>query len=363
MFKNICTLIALTLLFIGDLSAQEVRKYSNEFLSLGVGARALAMGNAQNASVSDVTAGFWNPAGLAQLEYVQVGAMHSEWFAGIAKYDYASIALPISNGKRALGLSAIRFGVDDIPNTLFIIEPDGSINYDNVTTFSAADYAFLLSYAQKINKLNVGANVKVIHRSVGSFAKSWGFGLDVGAQLAVNKNLTLGLTIKDLTTTVNAWSFDFTEEEKEMLALTDNVIPSSSTELTGQRAILGAAYNFNITEKLALLAEANFDFTFDGKRNVLVKSDFMSIDPHFGLELGFNKSIFLRGGMNNIQQFTDDLTGSTLTSTQPNAGIGIKIKELQIDYAFTGFNRVDDGVYSHIFSLVFNFSGEGENKQ
>ncbi|MEZ4883826.1 MAG: PorV/PorQ family protein [Chitinophagales bacterium] len=356
MFKNICTIIILALLLLGELSAQEVRKYSNEFLSLGVGARALAMGNAQNASVNDVTAGFWNPAGLTGLNNLQVGAMHSEWFAGIAKYDYASLALPISNGERALGLSVIRFGVDDIPNTLFIIEPDGSINYDNVTTFSAADYAFLFSYAQKIKKLNVGANIKVIHRTVGTFAKSWGFGLDIGAQLAVSENFHLGLTIKDLTTTINAWSFNFTEEEKQMLALTDNVIPSSSVELTGQRAILGGAYNFKFGEKLALLAEANLDFTFDGKRNVLVKSDFMSIDPHFGLELGFDNAIFLRGGMNNIQQFTDDLTGNTLTSTQPSAGIGIKIKELQIDYAFTGFNRVDDGVYSHIFSLVFNFS-------
>ncbi len=359
MFKNTCTLILLTLLFVGELSAQEVRKYSNEFLSLGVGARALAMGNAQNASVNDVTSGYWNPAGLSQIENIQVGAMHSEWFAGIAKYDYASIALPISDGKRALGISAIRFGVDDIPNTLFIIEPDGSINYNNVTTFSAADYAFLLTYAQKINKLNVGANIKVIHRTVGTFANSWGFGLDIGAQLAVSKNFNIGLTVKDLTTTINAWSFDFTQEEKEMLALTDNVIPSSSVELTGQRVVLGGAYNFNFSEKLALLAEANLDFTFDGKRNVLIKSDFMSVDPHFGLELGFANSIFLRGGINNIQEFTDDLTGEILSSSQPNAGIGIKIRELQIDYAFTGFNRVDDGVYSHIFSLVFNFNEKG----
>lgn len=351
-------LLIFTLFLCTEVAAQEVRKYSNEFLSLGVGARALAMGNAQNASVNDVTSAYWNPSGLAQLEGIQVGALHSEWFAGIAKYDYAGVALPISNGKRTLGLSAIRFGVDDIPNTLFIIEPDGSINYNNVTTFSAADYAFLLSYAQKVGeKLNVGANIKVIHRTVGSFAKSWGFGLDVGAQYAVNENFTLGLTIKDLTTTLNAWSFGFTEEEKEMLALTDNVIPVNSVELTGQRAILGAAYNFNISEKLQLLTEANLDFTFDGQRNVLVKSDFMSIDPHFGLELGFDNTIFLRGGINNIQQFTDDLDGSTFTSSQPNAGLGIKIKELQIDYAFTGFNRVDDGVYSHIFSLVFDFGG------
>ena len=73
-------------------------------------------------------------------------------------------------------------------NTLFLVEPDGSINYNNIQSFSSADYAFLFSFAQKLKetenkKINFGVNAKVIHRTVGSFAKAWGFGLDAGLQM------------------------------------------------------------------------------------------------------------------------------------------------------------------------------------
>ncbi|MDX2048323.1 MAG: hypothetical protein SFU87_16150, partial [Chitinophagaceae bacterium] len=166
----------------------QFRKYSNEFLNIGAGARGLAMGGSQVASVTDGTAGYWNPAGLTHIkDYPVLSMMHAEYFAGIGKYDYAGLALPLSDKKRSIGISVLRFAVDDIPNTLFLVEPDGSINYNNIRSFSSADYAFLFSYAQSIKntedkKISFGANAKVIHRSVGSFAKAWGFGLDAGLQ-------------------------------------------------------------------------------------------------------------------------------------------------------------------------------------
>ena len=340
----------MALLGAQKLEAQKVRTYSNEFLSLGVGARGLAMGGAQSASVGDVTAAYWNPAGLAQVNDIQLAAMHAEWFAGIAKYDYLAAALPIIDDKRAIGISAIRFGVDDIPNTLYLIEPDGSVNYDNLTTFSAADYAFLLSYGQQIKKFNVGGTAKIIYRKVGGFANAWGFGLDVGARYDINDHFVLGLNLKNITTTVNTWSFNFTEEEKQILEATDNVIPKNSVELTGTRAILGAAYKTTIKSKFGILAELDLDATFDGKRNTLIKSDFMSIDPRFGLELDYDRLVFLRFGINNFQQYTND-DGKKVTSLQPNFGIGLNIRQIHIDYAFTGLNRASDGLYSHIFSL------------
>lgn len=330
------------------------RTYSNEFLSLGVGARALAMGNAQAASVNDVTASYWNPAGLNQLNRLQVAAMHAEWFAGISKYDYIGIAAPIDNGKRAIGFTAIRFGIDDIPNTLFVVAPDGSINYDNITKFSAADYAFLLSYGQNWKKVRLGANAKIIHRRVGKFATAWGMGLDLGLQYMPTSKFTLGATLKDFPVTYNTWKYSFTEEEKQALALTDNIIPRSSVEITGQKLVLGAAYQFSIGQKIHLLSELNFNFTFDGKRNTLIKSDFTSIDPTFGLELNYDQIVFLRGGINNIQQLTNN-SGEKVTALQPNAGIGVRIKELQIDYALTGLNRLSDGIYSHVISLKIDF--------
>src|ERR1051325_354254 len=87
------------------LSAEaQFTKYSNEFLNIGAGARGLAMASAQVASVSDATAGYWNPAGLVNVkDNPQINLMHAEYFAGIGKYDYGSLVIPLKDNKRVLG--------------------------------------------------------------------------------------------------------------------------------------------------------------------------------------------------------------------------------------------------------------------
>ncbi|NJN78150.1 MAG: hypothetical protein HC803_07300, partial [Saprospiraceae bacterium] len=192
----------LTIAMLGFLTTTFAQKYSNEFLNIGVGAAAQSMGNAQVASVSDVTAGFWNPAGLTNIKTdMQVSFMHAEWFASIGNYDYLAIAKPVSDGKRTLGLSVIRFGIDNIPNTLSLYESDGTINYDNIKPFSAVDYAFLFSYAQKLksDKLSIGGNAKsFIELSVRLRLLGVWFGF--GLQYRVTNNFTIGLLGKDITT-------------------------------------------------------------------------------------------------------------------------------------------------------------------
>jgi hypothetical protein len=219
--------------------------------------------------------------------------MHSEYFAGIAKFDYAGVVLPMQDKNRLLAFSLIRFGVDDIPNTLFLIQPDGSIDYSKVTSFSVADYAGIISYAQKlgVEGLQLGGNLKIVHRVAGGFASSWGVGLDAGLQYQKNHWL-LGALGKDITTTFNAWSFDFTEDEQAIFAETNNVIPENSVELTAPKIILGAAYTFEIGKNVTLLPELDVDITTDGKRNVLVSAAPFSLDPHLGVEAGYNHIIF-----------------------------------------------------------------------
>ena len=356
-----------TLLLFPVLTFSQFRKYSNEFLNIGAGARGLAMGGAQVASANDATAGYWNPAGLTGVkDHPNVGIMHADYFAGIAKYDYLSAAIPVQDNKRTLGFSILRFAVDDIPNTLFLVEPDGSINYNNIQTFSSADYALILSFAQNVKEtankhISFGANAKVIYRKVGHFATAWGFGIDAGVQMSGNR-WHLGVVARDLTTTFNAWTFKFTDKEKEALYLTKNDIPVKSTELTAPRVVIGGGYNFRIGNSVNLMAEANFDVTFDGKRNTVLSSDPVSVDPHVGLEATIKDVFFIRGGITNFQKALSD--GDTLNQKkvwiyQPSIGAGFKIKNVMIDYAFTNLANQSNPLYTHIFSLRLNLVKKG----
>src|SRR5207237_5920026 len=101
----------LAVLCCTGISAQ-FRKYSNEFLNIGAGARGLAMGGAQAASVEDGTAGYWNPAGLVGVkDNPDINLMHAEYFSGIGKFDYGSVAIPVQDNKSTLGLSLLCFAV------------------------------------------------------------------------------------------------------------------------------------------------------------------------------------------------------------------------------------------------------------
>jgi hypothetical protein len=347
-------------LFMCVNSFAQIRIYSNEFLNIGAGSRAFGMGGAQVASVSDATAGYWNPAGLTAVKNdPSLSLMHAEYFAGIGKYDFGALAIPVANNKRTIGISFLRFAVDDIPNTLYLIEPDGSVNYANLRSFSSADYAVILSVAQKIKEtenksMSMGVNAKVIHRKVGSFATAWGFGLDVGFQMK-GKNWSVGAAARDITTTFNAWSFSFTEREKEVLFLTNNEIPVKSTELTAPRLVIGGAYDFRFRKNLSLKAEVNLDLTFDGQRNTVISSDVINADPRIGAELNIKDVFFLRGGIFNFQKTLAD--GDTLNQKkvwiyQPGAGAGFKLgTSFYVDYAFTNLANQSNPLYTHIVSL------------
>lgn len=353
------------------LSAQ-FRKYSNEFLNIGAGARGLAMGSAQVASVSDGTAGYWNPAALVHIkEQPQVSLMHAEYFAGIGKYDYANISLPLKDGKRTIGLSLLRFAVDDIPNTVFLVEPDGTINFDNITTFSSADYAFLFSYAQELKmkgatdkKLNLGFNAKVIHRKAGDFATAWGFGFDAGIQY-INKRLQVGVVARDVTTTFNAWTYSINDKMREVFYVTQNEVPVKSNELTAPKLIAGASYNFKLNNSINLLAEANLDFTFDGRRNTVISSSAVSVDPKIGLEAAVKDVFFVRAGIHNFQRALDDDDSTYQKKVwiyQPALGAGFRLQNVMIDYAFTNLANQSNPLYTHVFSLRLDLVKKNKNK-
>lgn len=343
-------------LFLSLLSAfytysQSVRKYSNEFMSIGVDAAALGMSNAVTAHTGDVNSGYWNPAGLLNVEDKQLSLMHASYFANIAQYDYAAYAMPIDD-RSAFGISVIRFGVDDILNTTQLIDSEGNIDYNRISLFSAADYGVTVSYARKLplDGFNYGINAKVIRRTIGEFANSWGFGFDLGFQYQSKSEWKIGLMLRDITTTYNVWNID--EDAYESIA---GAIPGENqelpetTEITLPKAQLGFAKKFVIRYDYSILAAANLNMQF-ARTNDIVSTDIVSIDPALGLEFGYIDMVYLRAGVGNFQTIKE-LDNNTSTSFQPNIGLGFQYKGIQVDYALTDIGDQSAALYSNIFSL------------
>lgn len=330
--------------------SQAVRKYSNEFMNIGVDAAALGMANAVTASTSDVNSGYWNPAGLIGVQDKQISLMHASYFANIAQYDYAGFAMPIDD-ESAWGLSVIRFGVDDILNTTELIDSEGNIDYNRISLFSTADYGVTFSYARKLKipGFQYGVNAKVIRRIIGDFADSWGFGFDAGIQFERN-DWKFGLMVRDVTTTYNIWNINEDEYNKIKDAIPgqNQELPDDS-EITLPKAQLGMSKKFIIRYDYSILAAVNLNMRFE-QTNDIISTDFASIDPAVGLEFGYTDLVFLRAGVGNFQNVTQ-LDGTDKVGFQPNIGVGFKYKGIQVDYALTDIGDQSVALYSNIFSV------------
>ena len=340
-------------------------RFVNEFLNIGVGARAHGMFGSVTASTEDVTAAYWNPAGLSHMDTeVSVAAMHASWFGGIANYDYVGFGKVFNSRNKSYGsASLIRLGVDNIPNTLNLIGTDGSINFDNVLEFSASDYALLLSYAQQVggrrSGLTVGGTAKIIYRQIGSFGNARGFGFDLGAMYKEDR-FQIGIMARDITTTVSTWSFSLTQEEQVVFERTNNDIPISSTEIALPKIIIGAAFKSDDDDRnpFSYLVEGNVRFSTDGTKAGLFSGDAIGIDPSFGVELGYNRQVYFRAGIGNIQRTLNETSSFDRSiEFQPNVGLGVVLGNLKIDYALTNIGSVSGVLVSHIFSLAINFEG------
>ena len=162
--KKLFVLLSILFISFTSLNAQTVfGKYAGEFMAIGVSGRALGMGSAFVGVADDVTSGYYNPAGLANLNYPQISLMHTEQFGNLVNYDYAAVGIPFGTDM-SFGLSVMRLGVDGIPDTrnALIDGQTGALindinniyarlDYSKITEFSNQDWAFYLTFAKKIS--------------------------------------------------------------------------------------------------------------------------------------------------------------------------------------------------------------------
>jgi hypothetical protein len=336
-------------------NAQAFRNYSNEFLNIGVDAAALGMSKAVVARTNNVNAIYWNPAGLVGIEDYQGSLMHASYFAGIANYNHAAFAMPIDKNS-AFGISIIRFGVDDILNTTELIDSQGNIDFNRISLFSAADYAFNIAYARNLlfKDVKFGVNAKVVRRIIGDFASSWGFGFDVGLQFERN-NWKFGLMARDITTTFNSWAINENEFNKISDAIPgQNQELPETTEITKPKIQVGVAKEFRIGRLFNLQTEVDLNIRFE-QTNDIFSSEVGSIDPAIGFQLDYDQLVYLRLGVGNFQYITQFDEGKSL-SLQPNFGVGFNYRGIQVDYALTNIGSVGNALFSNIFSITIDYS-------
>ena len=329
-------------------------KYSNEFMKIGAGAHSLSLYKSVVAGTANASSIYWNPASLVEMSSDELEFMHASYFSGIANFDQISYVSRLSDGD-AFGLMLLRFGIDDIMNTLDLLDDQGNVDYDRITLFSSADYAFFLSYARdNIYKgLSVGSNVKIIYRKIGSFAYAWGFGFDLSAKQRVN-DWIFGCIVRDITSTFNTWSFNL-EDLEESYLFTDNDLPeNSSLEVTLPSIQSGVSRLFRVNDKFSFRSELDIHFYLDGKRNVLFSNDVLSLNPSFGTELKYRNLIDFRFGLGGFRK-EYNFDNTKYVAFQPSLGAGIHFDNFFIDYAITNLLLEFNGSYSNIFSFRYTF--------
>ena len=326
--------------------SQKVAKYGADFLAGGVGGRALGMGGTHVGIVQDVSAVYWNAAGLAGIDYPQIAYMHAERFAGIISFDYAGAAFPISN-RSTVGVSMIRSGVDDIPNTLNAWDVERNQPKPNpenfIERFSAADYAFFVSYARSLtNEIALGITGKIVRRTIGDFADAWGYSFDAGIQYVAERWI-LGANIQDVSTMLQSWSINRTE----LAQLEDfqQEIPEGGTFLVLPVARLGAGYILPLGLSRLVLA-TDLDVAFDGQQAFVLNAGDISFHPRIGAEYTYKDVVSLRAGVSRLLVGGD--FGLDLT---PTVGAGLRLNQVSLDYGFGDFTGLSSDLgFSHRIS-------------
>ncbi len=257
------------------------------FLSIPVGARATAMGNAISASVNDGTSVYWNPAGLAQVNYVGLTAEYANWLAGV-RFNFASVTLPAAGGTFAFGVTALKTPEMDVTT---VLNQEGTGE-----TFDAASYAFAISYGRFLtDRFSIGASVKVITERIWHSSAS-GLALDIGTQFVTPfYGIRLGASITNFGTKMKM--------EGDDLLVRKDIAPNMHGNNESVTAMLTTdPFDMPLTMRIGLAGEfmqteqARISWAVDAL-HPNDNAEYVNVGAEIGL---LGDMILLRGGWNEL---------------------------------------------------------------
>lgn len=278
------------LALIGKVQAQSVN-YVAEVLTMGAGARPLAMGGAFVGLANDATAAFWNPAGLALIDDIEITTMHATQ-SDLQSYDFANIAFKTDFGSYAF--SYLQLGVDGINVT--------TTSSDILGTTQYSDQAELISGGWKIgNQIAVGATIKLLQTNAYT-ASAFGIGSDFGILYKPFKELEIGLVGRDIT----GGSY-----------VTWSNTPTDPTQVLQPSITVGLSYTkeFGKSSSRGTASVPGSTLTASFDVDTLYAGEALN-NYHFGVEYWYRQFVALRGGFETkgFQFDNDDFT--------PSAGVG-----------------------------------------
>lgn len=307
-----------------------------QFLKLGVGARAIALGGSAVASVTDLSAMYWNPAGLANIEGSSFQAAYTQYIADI-DYSFAGY------GTRLGGLGTIAFSFTLMNSgdmeVRTVRRPEGTSEQ-----FKVQSYALQMSYGRFLtDRFSIGGSVKFIREQIWhSSAQS--VAIDVGSQFRTPYNrLKLGASISN-------FGANMRMNGRDILFSTDpDPQNQGNVEIVNSRYETDS-YPLPLVFRVGLTWEAvssdthTIIFTTDAS-HPNDNSEYVNL----GAEYDFNGLVALRGGYKNLFE-EDGEQGLTL-----GGGLNVRIDrslKVQIDYAYADFGRLEE---THWFTVGLDF--------
>jgi len=310
-----------------------------QFLKTEVGARALAMGGCFGALANDASALYWNPAGIAQLNQMELSFTHTQWIAGIS-HGFAGFVFPISDNN-IFGLSFTYQSMDEMEQTT-IEQPKGTGLY-----YDAQDVAVGLSFARRmISYIFFGLTAKMIHQSIWN-ETAMGFAVDMGLLLDTGINgIKVAMVMTNFGTDMQMDGRDLIRSYDQVPESASN--PNTASKLSTESWPLPTNFRLSLTSDL-MGPPHSFIPNTDNRITIILDATHPNDNPeHYnaGLEYGLFDQYFLRAGYRG----NTDEEGLTL-----GAGIRLPIADatdLSIDYAYADF-----GVFNSVqhFSLGFRF--------
>jgi len=311
---------------------------SAQFLKIGIGARAVAMGEAYAALANDATALYWNPAGLTQLKHLSITLNHTEWFADIA-HDFIGVALPWGpSGSLGLSVTALNTPEQEVTT---VREPDGTgLFYD------VSDVAIGVTYARSLtDRFSTALTVKYVRQNAYNESAS-AVAIDIGTLLETGyRSLKVGMCMSNFGGSMQL-------DGRDLIANTDidkDIAGNYNTDARLKTEPWPLPLNFRVGLALDLVGDSRTFVPAESHRLTLAIDGNHPNDNrervNFGMEYAWRETFFARIGYKSKYDVEDWTYGGGLR-------IDLGKSNLNLDYALVDFGNL--GKVSR-FSLGLSF--------